>query len=212
MDLIPPLTPDLAEVIGVNIGDGCVGRYEYKRSTSNIVAFTGHHSEYWYYESFIKPTIAAAFHVHCSLYLRKDNTTRLYISSKKMVSYLEAIGLPVGRKIDASVPMPILQQGLVIPFIRGLYHAEGSIYHRYSKKYNTHVKVYDNLLVIQIRMKLRTLMRQLSQEIAKLGIHANRLTEKDGVYTLRITAQDQIKKFIEVIQPRYKLFPHPIRL
>jgi intein/homing endonuclease len=177
-----------------------------------VVAFTAHPSEYWYYESFVKPTVESFFSVHCHLYLGEHNTTRLHICSKKMVVFLESLGLPVGKKIDASIPELILRQGLVVPFIRGLYHAEGSIYRRYSKKYNTHVTVYDNLLVIQIRMKLRTLMHQLAVELAKLEIRANRLTEKDGVCTLRVTSQEQIEKFLAIIQPKYKLAPHTIRL
>ena len=208
----PNLTPDLAEVIGVNLGDGCVSRTRNGTSTAHVVAFTAHPSEYWYYESFVKPTLESFFSVRCHLYLRSDNTTRLHICSKKMVTFLESLGLPIGKKIDASIPELILRQGLVIPFIRGLYHAEGSIYRRYSKKYNTHAKVYDNLLVIQIRMKLRTLMHQLAEELAKLEIRATRLTEKDGVYTLRITSQEQITKFLAIIQPKYKLVPHTTRL
>jgi len=42
-------------------------------------------------------------------------------------------------------------------------------------------KVYDNLLVVQIRMKLPTLMRQLNEELLKLGIKTNRLGSNDGV-------------------------------
>lgn len=78
--------------------------------------------------------------------------------------------------------------------------------------YNRHRKVYSNLLVIQIRMKLRTLMNQIHAEIVKLGILPNKLTEKEGVYTLRITSQDEIKKFLEVIRPKYKLLPHSVIL
>ena len=56
-------------------------------------------------------------------------------------------------------------------------------------------------------MKLKTLMRQIREEIIKLGIIPNRLTEKDGVYTLRITMQGEVRHFLEVIQPKYKLLP-----
>jgi hypothetical protein len=106
----------------------------------------------------------------------------------------------------------VLEGGQVIPFIRGIYHAEGSIYRRYSKRYNRHAKVYDNLLTIQIRMKLSTLMHQLREELTKLGISCNRLIDRDGVYTLRITSQLMVRKFLEIIQPRYKTMPHQANL
>ena len=206
----PVLTPDLAEVIGVNIGDG--GVYRYFRANggiSNVVAFTASPTEYWYYESFVKPTIDSAFSISGRLYLRSDNTTRLVVTNKEVVKYLEDLGLPIGKKTDAPIPRSILEQGLVVPFVRGIYHAEGSIYRRYSKKYNRMRKVYDNLWTIQIRMKLKTLMTQLREELTKLGIHANRLTEKNDVFTLRITSQKEVRKFLETIRPRYKLSPHP---
>ena len=187
-------------------------RYVSETNRSYQVAFTASPKEYWYYDSFVKPTIDSAFSVNGRLYLRSDNTTRLHVSSKRFVDFMEWIGLPVGKKHDASIPEVILKRGLVVPFIRGLYHAEGSIYRRYSKMYNTHRMVYSNLLVIQIRMKLKTLMSQIRDEIVKLGIIPNRLTEKDGVYTLRITRQNEIRHFLDVIQPRYKLSPPPITL
>lgn len=203
----PEITPALAEVIGLNVGDGCVYRCVSGTNRSYQVAFTASPKESWYYDSFVKPTIDSAFSVNGHLYLRSDNTTRLHVYSKRFVEFMAWIGLPVGKKYDVSIPEVILRRGLVVPFIRGLYHAEGSIYRRYSKMYNTHAKVYSNLLVIQIRMKLKTLMIQVREEVVKLGIVLNRLTEKDGVYTLRITSQAEIQRFLAIIQPRYKLLP-----
>ena len=71
-------------------------------------------------------------------------------------------------------------------------------------------KIYDNLLVIQIRMKLPTLMHQLEKELPKLGIVPNRLSSKDGVYTLRITDQGMIRKFFEIIRSRFKTSPKQV--
>ncbi len=206
------MSPELAEVIGLNLGDGGIYQYLSQRQSSYQVAFTASPAEYLYYQDFVKPTIDTTFAVKCRVYLRNDNTTRLRVGSKRIVLYLASLGIPIGKKLDASIPPEILKQGLVKHFIRGIYHAEGSLYRRYSKMYNTHRKVYSNLLVIQIRMKLRTLMNQIRTELVNLGIHPNRLIEKDGVYTLRITAQGEIRRFFEVIRPRYKLVPHSASL
>lgn len=205
------LTPDIAEVFGVLIGDGCVCRYVSRGRTNFQVAFTAGANEYWYYESFIKPALESAFSVKGYLYLRRDNTTRYHIYSIQFASYLAAMGIPIGKKVDASIPQPILDQGLAVPFIRGVYHAEGSLYRRYTKAYNRQTRVYSNLLVIQIRMKLMTLMNQVRTELLNLGISPNRLTEKDGVYTLRITAQEEIARFLEIVKPRYKSNLSPAR-
>ena len=202
------MTADLAEVLGVLLGDGCVGRYISKRRYNYQVAFTASPSEFWYYEELVKPTIESTFGVEGRLFIRNDGTTRYHIYGRKLAYYLIEIGITVGKKRDASIPRIVYENGLVIPFIRGIYHAEGSIYRRYSRPYNRQIKTYDNLLSLQIRMKLGTLMRQVHDELVKLGIVVNRLTAKDGVFTLRITTQLMIRKFFEIIQPRYKTTPH----
>lgn len=201
------VTPELAEVLGVLIGDGCICRYLHRGRVQFQVAFTAGPKEFWYYAAVVKPTLEAAFGVTGNLYLRKDNTTRYHIFGRTLALSLNQLGIPIGRKSDASIPSAVMERGLVVPFIRGIYHAEGSVYRRYSKKYNRMVRVYDNLLVVQIRTKLPTLMRQLNEELLNLGVSTNRLTSKDGVYTLRVTKQSMIQRFFEIIQPRYKTKP-----
>jgi len=206
------VSPEIAEVLGVLIGDGCLRVSRSGRSQVSQVAFTGSASEFWYYEEFIQPNLEFAFGVTGRLYLQNDNTTRYHIVSSRLVVELSQMGIPIGKKHDASIPPCVTESGQVIPFIRGIYHAEGSIYRRYSKRYKEHAKVYGHLLNIQIRMKLRTLMRQIHEEINKLGVLTNRLTEKAGVYTLRITRQVMVRRFIDLIEPRYKTAPHQANL
>lgn len=209
MKVPPGLSPELAEVIGVHLGDGFMARYEAGGHGVNEVGFTGNISEFPYYENFVKPTLENVFGVVGRLHLRElDHTTRYVVYSKELVQYFVRLGIPLGKKRDASIPQLIFEQGFVIPCIRGFYHAEGSIYRRYSKAYKGHAKVYDNLLTLQIRTKLKTLMSQVAEELSRLQISCNRLTEKDGVYTLRVTRQSEIAKFLAIIQPRLKVSPH----
>jgi hypothetical protein len=97
--------------------------------------------------------------------------------------------LPLGKKKDASIPPDVRGDRLSTAFIRGFYHAEGSIYHRYSKRYPYHARKYGDFLVIQFRCKLRTLMLQLHRAVIGLGIVPTRIGEKEGVYTCRLTSQ-----------------------
>ncbi|MDG6965148.1 MAG: hypothetical protein JRM89_06450 [Nitrososphaerota archaeon] len=204
------ITAAVAEVLGLLYGDGCVFRYsDYHQSG---ITFTGSKSEFWYYRDFVKPTVEEFFWVHGRLTLRNDNTTRFTVYSKRLVDELLEIGIETGKKVDPKIPRIVTKSGLVVPFIRGLYHAEGSIYRRYAKQYRGHAKTYSNLLVIQIRMKLGKLTTQVWQELARLGIQVNRLVVSHSVWTFRITRQSMIRKFIELIQPRYKLLPTSTRL
>ena len=61
-------------------------------------------------------------------------------------------------------------------------------------------------------MKLSTLMHQLYDEINKFGVITNKLAEKAGVYTLRITKQEMAKKFLDIVNPRYKTAPRQANL
>ena len=112
------ITSDVAEVLGVLLGDGCVFQYDKDHGQINGVAFTGHSSELGYYENFVKPVIEVFFAVHGRLNLRKDNTTRYRIYSKSLVLTLVALGIPVGKKFDAHIPKVVIQSGKVVPFIR----------------------------------------------------------------------------------------------
>lgn len=176
MKVLSAISPELAEVIGLHLGDGCMVRYGTKGRGISEVAFTGNASEFHYYETFVKPTIESAFGVGGRLHLRRgDNTTRYVIYSKALVDYFVALGVPLGKKHDASIPRIIFEQGQTISCIRGVYHAEGSICRRYSKAYEGHARVYDNLLTLQVRTKLRT----HESDCGGTGPAANRLQQID---------------------------------
>jgi len=199
--------PGMAEFIGMLIGDGCISRFIYRQKVIFEVAFTGNPSEFSYYRSFLKSKIERLFPIRGRLRLRDDNTVRLHFRSKRLAAYFLSIGIPLGKKRDASIPLCLRTRPLMTALIRGFYHAEGSIYHRYSKQYPYHAKHYCNLLVVQFRCKLRTLMRQLHAAVIALGLRPTRLGSRDGVYTFRFTDQIQIRRFLQVVKPRYKTRP-----
>jgi hypothetical protein len=195
---------DLSEVIGVLLGDGCISRYVSANRTRFEIAFTGNLSEFDYYGSFVKPTIEHYFPLKGRLIRRGDNTVRLHYRSTRLASFLLSIGLPLGKKKDAAIPLFVRRAGQVIPFVRGFYHAEGSYYPRYSRKYGGHKRIYRNLMVVQFRCKLKTLMAELHDVLIRLGLRPNRIRESDGAYTFRITDQALIRAFFELVNPRYK--------
>ncbi len=158
----PSLDQDLAEFLGVLLGDGCRSKFVYGGKKIAEAAFTGNPSEMHYYRDFVRPVLMRKFGVRGYLGFRKDNTVRLHIRSKKLAIFLTEMSVPVGKRLDARVPLQISNDSrLLKAFVRRFYHAEGSIYRRYSIRYARHAKVYSNLLVVQFRAKLRTLMRQV---------------------------------------------------
>ena len=122
------ISSELAETLGVLLGDGCICKYKQEGRDTYVVAFTGSSSEHWYYERITQPTCRTEFGVMGSLYLRKDGTTRYHIGGRKVATALLSLGIPLGKKHDACIPPAVIGSGKVDEFIRGLYHAEGSIY------------------------------------------------------------------------------------
>ena len=122
-------------------------------------------------------------------------------------------GFPLGndetrrfRKASRETP------SLLAAFVRGFYNAEGSIYRRYSKRCNDQARVYDNLLNIQVRTKMPTLMRQVHRALVTLGIRPTRLVGSQGVYTFRITDQTEVARFMDIIRPKLKTAPRTVYL
>ena len=200
---------DMAEVLGVLLGDGCRSRFKTPRGWVELVLFTGNSNEIDYYQGFLQPTMRREFRVEGYIRLRPDdNTVRYFVQCRGLNRFLDSMCIPIGRRRDAAIPDEVLRdQELRIRFVRGFYHAEGSVYRRYSRKYSSHSRVYSHLLCIQIRTKLATLMRQLHAVVNELGIHTTRLVDSNGVFTFRITSQIEIQKFFRMIGPRLKTTP-----
>ena len=171
--------PEFAEVLGVLLGDGCVSQFLSNGKTILEVAFTGNESEFLYYRDFVKRIIELHFPVHGRLISRGDNTTRLHFRSVKLARYLLSLGIPLGKKRDASIPQGVIRSGLFIHFVRGFYHAEGSIYRRYSKQYAGHGRKYDHLLSLQFRCKLKTLMFGVYTGLIAMGLKPTKMSEKE---------------------------------
>ena len=185
---VAEVNSEIAELLGVLLGDGCISRFVSQGRVKLEVAFTGNESEVGYYKTFLKHLVEELFPIKGQLRIRDDHSVRLHFRSKRLATYFRSIGLPLGKKKDASIPLVTREKrGLIVAFVRGFYHAEGSIYRRYSRKYPYHARKYGNLLVVQFRCKLKTLMFQLHKEIKRLGIRPTRLTESKGAYTFRLT-------------------------
>lgn len=193
---------DLSEVVGVILGDGCLSKYW--SNSENIwryeLAFTGSSSEYTYYENFVQPTIKKYFGISGRLFLRKDNSTRYHIKSRKVCEFFHSIGIPYGKKSNnLSICDGILSKDdLAIACIRGIWNTDGSIYRRYNKKYGNHKRVY-NHLVMQLKMGSKLLITQVKKVLETVGIESNKIIPESNTFVLRITQQEAISTYLSNI-------------
>lgn len=199
------MSSELAEVIGVFIGDGCFSEFTNSNNRRiSTVMFTGSwKNDSEYYSNLIYPLISAEFGSKSKPYLRKDDlSVRYFIYKKYFVDWIRNLGFTPGPKAGTvRIPDEILKdRALYLPCIRGIFNTDGCIYRRYSKKYKNHPKHYSTYANIEFRMKSKVLLMQIKELLLKENITSNKLySSKNGCNILRITDQTSVEKFVKII-------------
>ena len=197
------LTPDLAEIAGTLIGDGCLSKYFVKKENRfrYVTAFTGSNDEFEYYYNFVQPVIMYNFGVKGRLYLRSDNSTRYHVVSKKVFDFFSNLGIPVGKKsFTVFIPKAILSDfKLLAPCLKGIWDTDGSIYQRYSRAYANHPKHYSKLLSMQYKSVSKQLVHDICNGLTFFGINTSNVVHSKSFSRLYITHQKEIHKFLDLI-------------
>lgn len=114
----------LAELMGILIGDGHLSKYQVSITTNSVTDKE--------HALFTKNLVKELFNVTPTIKNRRDeNTLTLVISSKKLVQFLNKLGMPIGNKIknDLSIPRWIFKNPSYKKFfLRGLFDTDGCIY------------------------------------------------------------------------------------
>lgn len=128
---IPSVCEELAEDIGIQIGDGSNGIWKRGKGENNyIVEVYGNLIEdEIYLTKFVKPLKESLYGVHVSKHKNKSAGTiidRIY--SKNLVFFYKSLGLPIGKKVDLKIPRFILEnRELQIACLRGLMDTDGTL-------------------------------------------------------------------------------------
>lgn len=119
----PPKTADLAEFVGILLGDGGI--------TSSQITISLHIKEVAY-KNFICTLIKKLFHTDPKVYERPDySVTIITISSVELVSFCMSLGLVTGNKVQQQVDVPDWikkSQKFSVACLRGLVDTDGSVY------------------------------------------------------------------------------------
>ncbi len=135
--LKPRICSDLAEFMGIMIGDGHLSNYQ--------VLFTTNSETDIEHALYVKNLIKKLFNLDASL--KKKNSSKavnVVVSSVNLVKWLENKGMPIGNKLDCGLPVPHwVYKNLTLQsaFIRGLFDTDGCIY---TDKHTIKNKVYYN--------------------------------------------------------------------
>lgn len=117
-------SPDVAEFLGVLIGDGFIGSYP-----GRMIQITGNKiNDKEYYQNYLIPLIKRIFNAKINFYERR-NCLRLTIYSKEIFTTIKAtFDFPVGKKGDIAIPKNMLESDeCKLRLIRGLFDTDGSI-------------------------------------------------------------------------------------
>lgn len=125
----PPLSSELAEFIGVLIGDGSIGRYQ--------ITVTLDMKTDVEYAQYVCNLASQLFSLQATTKLRESHgCIVLTLSSVELSEYLFSLGLPRGNKIvqHISIPQWILDNPEYIkPCLRGIFDTDGSVFQEVHK-------------------------------------------------------------------------------
>ncbi|MFH0714621.1 MAG: LAGLIDADG family homing endonuclease [Candidatus Diapherotrites archaeon] len=198
------LNAELAEVVGALLGDGCLSCY-FARTEKRWrweVAFTGSRFDFPYYREFVSPAFQQNFGVKGRLFIRKsDNSTRFHIANKRVFEFFQNLGIPVGDKPNSmAIPPAIMtDKEFRLACVRGIWNTDGSIFRRYTKQFASQKKFYPHYLVMALKMNAKPLLEQAKKILVENGIETTRITKSGDAHVLRITKQESIQAYLEIV-------------
>lgn len=197
------MSSELAEEIGIHIGDG-----------SLIIRPESSHYEYYICLSIEeKEYMRYACELMDSLYSLKvepkerpdDSSLFALFSSKGLALWKLSLGLPSGNKGQISIPKAVLDSHYILDCVRGIFDTDGSL--TFKKKYKE-VHYYP---VIKIDSKSRVLISQLCEIISKIGFtcyafYDGQKKSSTGVtaigHTLFVSGEESLEKWMRLIGSR----------
>lgn len=198
----PSSSQDLAELMGILIGDGHSSFYQVSMTT-NAKTDKQHalHTK-----SFIEKLFKLPAHIRER---KEDNTINVVASSKSLVEFLFAKGMPIGNKIKNGLRIPrwiMADSKYKKAFIRGLFDTDGCVY---LDKHTGKTKTYA-YMGWTITSYADTLMKDIKHVLESLGFAP---TWRLGQRSISMRKQGEIIRYFTEIgtsnrkhQERYKKF------
>lgn len=200
-----PLTKELAEEVGIHIGDGHLGFHS--RSYRN--EYSGNFkTEKEYYTKYIPNLIKKAYgkRKFCFVRQKGTNAIKVVMISKEIALFkVHRLYLPLGPKKDIQIPSCLIKRKELMPYIiRGLFDTDGCFY-LIKKRRKLHY--YPQ---IKLEFKSRKLIEQISKYFDKIGfkhsLQFNVMRNLNGktFYNHRVVISgiDRCKLWFEFFKPK----------
>jgi len=197
---------DMAELIGIHIGDGCIScnnRYKEYYLGGDLT------EEKEYHDNWVAPLFNKK--VMIPLYGKTVNYKEhpkvgiygFHIFNEKIVNFYKKLGIKSGSKINIEIPKYILKdENLSKRFLRGLFDTDGNIYFNKNRSAKNPI---NNRPIISLGTVSKNLSDQVFDLLIKLGYNPGRRKpykgkrDKNFVHRITIYRINDIKKFIDEI-------------
>ena len=198
---------DLAELLGIHVGDGCISKNE-------------RYSEYYlggdlteereYHDSWVGPLFNKK--IMLPLLNRKIvykehpkvGVYGFYLFNHTVVQFFEKLGIKAGSKLHVTIPQVILDQPpLHKRFLRGLFDTDGTLY--FDKNRSAKQPV-NKVPMIRLGSVSKLLIQQVHEMLQGLGIHSRIMKpwkgkrNKNALHAVTISRKKDIHYFIENIE------------
>jgi len=203
------LSPDLAEILGIILGDGHLDLKKYPKSPHYVLNISGSLSEdYNYYIDEINPMFFQLFNKEFKFVFQRENEFFARVSSKAIATFFKNLGVKPGKKVDNNeIPDKIMNANDEIKkaFLRGVFDTEGSI----AFKKNT--KGFHVGPTITLAMKSEKFVYQLRTILCSFNFNPavyfeefydKRFNRTYRRHRLELPGKKNLAKFLEVINFR----------
>lgn len=183
---------DLAEIVGILLGDGSIGHYVDNRGKNLFIieiSFNGIDE---------KPYLIYVCSLLQKIFIKKpyfrqrkgQKAAYLRYQDKSLYNFLLSIGLKSGNKITNQVNVPnwIMQNdSFKLKCVKGLFDTDGSIF--IDKRYDS------------IMLEFRNHSQPLLKDFRKICIDIGVKPSPKGNNRVKIQAKKDVKKFLEIVKP-----------
>ncbi len=199
---LPEKSEELAEFIGILMGDGFMNYYEKRREF--VIDIAGNKlKDRDYLENFVSSLVKELFNLTPSFIIKKNqNSINLRIRSKSIFYFLKQSGFPVGRKGEVFPPQWIIKKDLLFRrFIRGIFDTDGylCIKNKEGKKYPVIGLVSKSISLLE---PIKCFLESLNIT-SYLGSHSSnnnpRYKKEWIVYKLQISGNKNVNLFFKEI-------------
>jgi hypothetical protein len=182
---------ELAEIIGVILGDGSIYTIP-KKSIYQVCVAGNLKDEKKYMINYIKPLFEKVFKIKMNV---KQTTNTIYVwkQSKDLVYTLNKYGLPAGNKKNKNVKIPvwIMSNNLFLSScLRGLFDTDGCVYPK--NKTNLYPTIWISSTIPSLRFSITKACEKLGFRISKW-----RKTRNDSC----IDKREDVFNFFNKIKP-----------